>query len=519
MTQHEKQSKGPSWLDGYRESAKQLYVDTPRAAIAPAVAGAKRSLRYAANTGRNLNAAQKAFREDIPTTWSEAGSALRNSAGQAVDLAGKGVDRGLSAAGLDPETLRKDMPATLHEAGSALRNSAGQGADLAMQGVDRGLSAVGMEPEAFHDQLGKTWQDSTVRDVLRTGGDALNRATLPPESRPAPANTRLNKFMGNAADQLDAAQKAFREDLPNTPLVKGVANTYDWLTGPATPVPGDRQPSVGTPAVGGNPASTFGRNALLAGGLGLGAVGTYYLLNKLMQSRRKKQRASQFQGMYGPPKFASAADVLQTIQNSVGNAKNYALDTLGSGADKLQKHVEGGVQQWLEPSPDGFVSGALDKAMGVGGVAAGLGGAGLLWRQLTKHQRRQAEKENIEDARAEYLAALTGEKSAALDAAYEKYATLADVMNNISDGVKSVGRGAATAAEDYTAAQLLAAAAGVGIGGTYMYNKTRNNSLSANALKAQALKARMRSLPGTWIDPAELAKVKQMSMANNAEAT
>jgi predicted S18 family serine protease len=166
-----------------------------------------------------------------------------------------------------------------------------------------------------------------------------------------------------------------------------------------------------------------------------------------------------------------------------------------------------------------MLSGMLQKALGVGGLATGIGGSVLLARHLGKQQRRHAEENDVEAARNEYLAALTGEKSAALDAAYEKYARLADVVNNVSSGLQSFGRGAQTAVENAGAAELLAAAAGLGIGGTYMYNKTRDNSLSANALKAQALKARMRSLPGTWIDPEELVKVKQMAMANNAAAT
>lgn len=360
------------------------------------------------------------------------------------------------------------------------------------------------------------WRNNTVNQGLKTfNSGLLNSAKGVGRALNWAADARPVRELPGAVlgpETSAAVTKAVDEN-----VVQPAQDAYHWVADPAT------TPATTPPATSGSNASavsTFGKNVLPGLGIGLGAIGTVYLLRNLMQRRQRQQRVNKFQGMYGPPKFAAATDVWQTIQDSAGKAKNYALEAIGGGADKLQNHVAGGVQQWFEPHPDGIWAGGVQKAMGVGGTAAGVGGAFLLARYLNKQMQRRADKNNIEDARNEYLAALTGEKSAALDAAYEKYATnLADIMNNISSGVKSFGRGAATAAEDYTAAQLLAGAAGLGIGGTYMYNKTRNNSLSANALKAQALKARMRSLPGTWIDPEELVKVKQMALANNAAAT
>jgi hypothetical protein len=253
------------------------------------------------------------------------------------------------------------------------------------------------------------------------------------------------------------------------------------------------------------------KNMLLTGGLGLGAVGTYYLLNKLMSGRRRK-----YQSPYGPPKFASVAgDAMSAIQGAASKATDYVGDT-----------VNAGLGSWTTPHPDGLMAGVAQKTMGLGGVAAGLGGTYLLAQYLAKRQKRQGEKDDVENARNEYLAALTGAKTAALDDAYEKYASLAGVIQGVKDfgqgivdfGQKLPGR-AQTVGENYGALAALSGLTAAGLGGTYMYNKTRNNSLSANALKAQALKARMRSLPGTWIDPEELAKVKQMAMANNAAAT
>ena len=266
-----------------------------------------------------------------------------------------------------------------------------------------------------------------------------------------------------------------------------------------------------------SPGSTFGKNLLLTGGLGLGAVGTYYLLNKLMSGRRKRQ---QYQSVYGPPKFASAAGIMGTIQDAAGKATDYVGDNINAGLNSIN------LGDWTSPHPDGPLAGVAQKTMGIGGVAAGLGGTYLLAKYLAKRQKRQGEKDDVETARNEYLAALTGEKAAALDEAYEKYASLADIVQ----GIKNFGQGASdfgqklpgrlqTVGEDYGALAALSGLTAAGIGGTYMYNKTRNNSLSANALKAQALKARMRSLPGTWVDPEELVKVKQMALANNAAAT
>jgi hypothetical protein len=353
-------------------------------------------------------------------------------------------------------------------------------------------------------------------------GNRLDSATAPAGYKPPVDTTRT----GAVVDQATAFAKGLvspeaQQAVANSGPVKAIAGTINAVTDSAPPVaaPPTTASSASAPFAGAaaSPGSTFGKNLLLTGGLGLGAVGTYYLLNKLLSGRRKRQ---QHQSVYGPPKFASAGDIMGTIQDAAGKATDYVGDKVNAGLGAIN------LGDWTSPHPDGLRAGVAQKTMGIGGVAAGLGGTYLLAQYLAKRQKRQSEKDDIENARNEYLAALTGVKAAALDEAYEKYASLADIVQ----GIKNFGQGAAdfgqklpgrlqTVGEDYGALAALSGLTGAALGGTYMYNKTRNNSLSANALKAQALKARMRSLPGTWIDPEELVKVKQMALANNAAAT
>ncbi len=382
-------------------------------------------------------------------------------------------------------------------AGSALKNT---------------LREAGHFYRGYKENLGNNFLGrgyAGLKDMARWGDRQLDLATAPSGYTPPPDTTQTGKLVDQAKDVADSAYHF----------------VADPATTPVTPSPAPAaKPTAGTSGASDSPGNAFGKNLLLAGGLGLGAVGTYYLLNKLMSGRRRK-----YQSPYGPPKFASfAGDTLNTIQSAAGKAKDYVVDAAGKVVDTATSNIGGG--NWLEPSPEGWWQGGVNKAMGVGGLAAGLGGAYLLKQHLAKRQKRHNEQDDIEAARNEYLEALTGAKSAALDEAYEKYANLADWINSgkntinqvtqrISNGLDTAQKNTQAFGEGALAAELLAAAGGTALGGYYMYNKTRNNSRSANALKAQAMKARMRSLPGTWIDPEELVKVKQMALANNAAAT
>ncbi|WP_353208352.1 hypothetical protein [Sphingorhabdus sp.] len=443
MTQHEKQSKDPSFFDGYSEQFKNLYGVDPRVGIKP-----------------------NSFTNAVDNAVGSVTNPIRQwQANYVKNLPARAQSHDWSQGPTRAETLYRDFvkkPAETLQLYSDMQ---------------RGFSD-GLRPE--------------VNPVTRFVNQAFD------------GNIGLRQATGNLADN----------------AINYVDGTPATNSGTPAAPPGPTVPSA--PGKTGQPAAgnTFMQNALLTGGLGLGAVGTYYLMNKLLSGRRKRQQARQFQSPYGPQKFASVGDALGAIQGAASKATDYVGGKINDGLNSIN------LGDWTSPHPDGWAAGVAQKTMGVGGVAAGLGGTYLLAKYLAKRQRRQSEKDDVETARDEYLAALTGKNAATLDEAYEKYASVADIVQ----GVKNFGQGvldfgqklpgrAQTVGEDYGALATLSGLTAAGIGGTYMYNKTRNNSLSANALKAQALKARMRSLPGTWIDPEELVKVKQMALANNAAAT
>lgn len=171
---------------------------------------------------------------------------------------------------------------------------------------------------------------------------------------------------------------------------------------------------------------------------------------------------------------------------------------------------------------------ALPLGLMAGGYAAD--------KLMNMHNDKTKQKKNInaiEDARDEYFNTLLADKaaSAALDEAYktyeEKAAKLSDWWPNMDFsttprsgkinydqnewGAGSVPFDLVTLGVGLTGLASLGAA---GVGGTYMYNKTKAKSDAKQLMRARLAKERMSSLPGAWIDPREVAQVKALAAGN-----
>jgi hypothetical protein len=163
---------------------------------------------------------------------------------------------------------------------------------------------------------------------------------------------------------------------------------------------------------------------------------------------------------------------------------------------------------------------ALPLGLMAGGYAAD--------KLINMHSDKSKQKKNInaiEDARDEYFNTLLADKAASvgLDAAYAAYAQDEKSAwwgnSNKSNinlqqnewGAASLPLDAVTLAVGLTGLASLGAA---GVGGTYMYNKTKSKSDAKQLQRARLAKERMSSLPGAWIDPREVAHVKELAAGN-----
>lgn len=171
---------------------------------------------------------------------------------------------------------------------------------------------------------------------------------------------------------------------------------------------------------------------------------------------------------------------------------------------------------------------ALPLGLMAGGYAAD--------KLMNMHDDKTKQKKNIdaiEDARDEYFNTLLADKAAAaaLDEAYaaynEKAAKWSDYWPNMDFSTPPHGGKVDLNQNEYGAGSLpfdlvtlgvgltgLASLGAAGLGGTYMYNKTKAKSDAKQLMRARIAKERMSSLPGPWIDPREVAHVKALAAGN-----
>jgi hypothetical protein len=90
----------------------------------------------------------------------------------------------------------------------------------------------------------------------------------------------------------------------------------------------------------------------------------------------------------------------------------------------------------------------------------------------------------------------TNKRAAALDAAFEKRANV-PVLSDVLNAMGTIG--------------TVGALAGGTISGKVMYDATMARSRGKNLAKMLRAKARMSNLPAMWVDPEELARIKQIA--------
>lgn len=174
----------------------------------------------------------------------------------------------------------------------------------------------------------------------------------------------------------------------------------------------------------------------------------------------------------------------------------------------------------------------------VGGAAAGLAGGKALY-DLSVAPQIEAEKkrknyEAVEGARKQYFDELLSEKddkkkekrssvNDLLDGAYAAYAEKEAGVGDVWNAIWTKGNynplawltSAYRAPVDLMSLGAAGAFTGAGLlGGKYMYDKTMAASKSKNLAKALAAKERMKDALPPWVDPQELAQIKEVASTN-----
>lgn len=251
---------------------------------------------------------------------------------------------------------------------------------------------------------------------------------------------------------------------------------------------------------------------------GLGAAGLYHLLSGLnktdLTSVLPQSGVSGFAG--NRPKLRKKRE--QPSRSKTSPVNVYKTATADSFLSRLERLV-GQLPTSYIPGMSSLLRGAprapaLTPAQemwrniaNVGVTAAG-GYAGLKTvNTIADNMRQEDIKNDVDAARDEYFAALTGKNAAYLDAAFEKQNADKDTylgipyVDQLLAGLDRRLIGPYVA----TPAALTALSTGL-VGGTYMYNQTKKRTRAENLQRAAAARARLAGLQKTpYVDPVELA--------------
>lgn len=249
----------------------------------------------------------------------------------------------------------------------------------------------------------------------------------------------------------------------------------------------------------------------LAGGAG--AAGLYYLLSglrtadpasvlpetKLMgvtnSSRlpRKSRKAPPSRSPDSPIntyKSAAQGSALDQLYTTLGSLPKTYLPNLGKFFPGGGPKAETGAQEMWRTLANVGLAG--------GGAYVGLSAV----NRLADQQRHEDSKDDVEKARQEYFAALTGKSAEYLDQAFDHLTKAAE-----GSALMDLLAGADRLAGKYIATPAALTALGTGlVGGTYMYNQVKDRTRAENLRRAAAARARLAGLQKTpYVDPVELA--------------
>ena len=256
-----------------------------------------------------------------------------------------------------------------------------------------------------------------------------------------------------------------------------------------------------------------GESVVRWGGLGLagagGATALYYLMHRRRKQQEEKRRREQAAALNsGDLKFAAdglsdyLANGLSRTHAAIGSAFN-TIAGIGDDASAAGPYR----------LPGGIMGGGTLIAMPLIAGTAGILGAHHFVNAREKKRDAEAADAAVIEAKKDYMRALSGDKAASLDAAYEKFAAHSKTALEPGFVPPPVPEPQLRGYVDYPesllqklyAGALVSGAAGLGLGAHYMYNKTKKNLAANNLAAAAETRARLRALPAPWIDPAELA--------------
>lgn len=259
-------------------------------------------------------------------------------------------------------------------------------------------------------------------------------------------------------------------------------------------------------------------SALTGAGLGTSAMALYYLLNGLNTAKipknllREPAPETAPKNPTAPPEKkkrkimpleeeAKTAGVMDSLYEAAGKTIPTTFNPFAS-AD--------GAPSPTSPESPTVAHAGWRTAANVAALLGGLYGGRKLVNAISQHKKKKDLADEVNDARKQYFAALTGKEAAALDAAFENYLTKQAAGENPTWFQDQVWNPAEAFTKNYVGIPLwralLMTGLGTGaLGAHYAYNRTREQSKSQNLQKARQSRARLKALQETpWVDPAEL---------------
>jgi hypothetical protein len=248
-------------------------------------------------------------------------------------------------------------------------------------------------------------------------------------------------------------------------------------------------------------------------GAGLSASKLYNLVSSLNQPKQKHTK-------FGPgaktvdddEKMASMADIYNTVVSAPG---------------KLVQGI----------SSDPKDQNAAFTAALLGGTGLGVLGGSSLMSSIVAKKRKEELKDQVEEAKAEYQKALTGKRAAAdFDAAFDTYVRvrnsriadakqagmISDAVSGAGSAISNLGANALkeTVKSPFTVMKqvpgvfeaYVASALGLaGLSGKMTYDWTRARGKDKAIENAQKARARLSGVAPIYVDPEQLAAIKQIA--------
>lgn len=241
-------------------------------------------------------------------------------------------------------------------------------------------------------------------------------------------------------------------------------------------------------------------------GVGLGAGALYYLARSLSDAARQRAQAAK--------EKEQAALMGEKVSSSMYDQVAEALGrTLPNSPASLLRpftpSVPGNGDNTFDPSVtrSSFGIGATVGAGALGGLAGW-----KLIQALHQHKKRQDRQQEVDDAEQEYHNALVGKSAAALDMVYDSVGEKKALFESITGLWDSLKRLPAAVG----GAGVLAGMGSGALAAKLMYDRAKERSRAKAVEEAAKSRARIAGILPTYVDPDEIAALKQQ--VHNAQA-